>query len=781
MKIYSQISQVGITEEHFQFDPSFGPYIKCLQQKMEESTDIIGKFYRYLIKKFQQHPHLLKPFKNVEILEQHDDLIQLLKMSLLPLSDNSEVVPMALAFMQPSCIFYYTPSFKKNFIEEHIEFDTKEDEILNLRYFIKLVLKRCYNIDTDDNSKNIKQVKNRETGVISHHLLNIESRFIQVHCKGKLPPFQDQWRKIISADDEDFFEFFNRFPSHLFRLEGFCMFSTVDVSKDVALNELKNAILNMHTTELAETLEQVEQAIGELLNDPKIRIAVTPFFKINGRVVYNSYFIPKGLKISSIEKRVKTGETIEEIYRSLSLAPEPYIVSNFDKEFVISRATLSDLVQHDIKNLMVYPITTMRDGLMGVFELEKGNITPATIEFLQPAFALIADLIYYMIEMFDNKINKLVKEKFTPLLQSVEWKFNEVAWEYLKQHDGRKLDEAIGDVGFKQVHPLYGAVDIKDSSTERNNALKDDCLTQLTATLELLQKISFPISLPLLDSIKFKCDKFIHAIAEGLSSENELKISKFFSNEVKVFFNYLAARHPEYTSDVNDYLRKTDREKGAFHQHLRAYESTVHKINKNLLTYFEEEVEKLQVIYPFYYEKYRTDGVEYNIYIGQSIAPGKPFDTIYLKNLRLWQVTSMAQIALSNHKMLSTLPIPLQTTQLILVHSLAIDISFRKDERRFDVEGSYNIRYEILKKRIDKVRVKNTLERLTQPDKIAIVYSTSSEVEEYLQHISFLQSKGILTDNIETLELESLQGVSGLKALRIGVHYEIDTLGDFKI
>ncbi len=68
--------------------------------------------------------------------------------------------------------------------------------------------------------------------------------------------------------------------------------------------------------------------------------------------------------------------------------------------------------------------------------------------------------------------------------------------------------------------------------------------------------------------------------------------------------------------------------------------------------------------------------------------------------------------------------------------------------------------------------IEGTRERLTQPDKIAIVYTNSLEVEEYVQHIGFLQSKGVLSDTLEMLELEDLQGVSGLKALRVGVNYE---------
>jgi hypothetical protein len=115
------------------------------------------------------------------------------------------------------------------------------------------------------------------------------------------------------------------------------------------------------------------------------------------------------------------------------------------------------------------------------------------------------------------------------------------------------------------------------------------------------------------------------------------------------------------------------------------------------------------------------------------------------------------------------MPIPLQTTQLIFVHSAPIDISFRKDERRFDVEGGYNIRYQVVKKRIDKVHVLDTNERLTQPGTVSIIYFDEKEAEEYAGYIKYLQETGSLKDTIEYLELEELQGVSGLRALRVKV------------
>ena len=130
---------------------------------------------------------------------------------------------------------------------------------------------------------------------------------------------------------------------------------------------------------------------------------------------------------------------------------------------------------------------------------------------------------------------------------------------------------------------------------------------------------------------------------------------------------------------------------------------------------------------------------------------------------------SMAEVARITNRLFPGLKVPLQTTQLILIHHQPISISFRKDERRFDVEGSYNIRYEVMKKRIDKACIKDTGERLTQPGKIAMVYTNQKEAQEYEEYIRFLQSQNYLSPNIEYLDLEELQGLRGLKALRVEI------------
>jgi hypothetical protein len=126
-------------------------------------------------------------------------------------------------------------------------------------------------------------------------------------------------------------------------------------------------------------------------------------------------------------------------------------------------------------------------------------------------------------------------------------------------------------------------------------------------------------------------------------------------------------------------------------------------------------------------------------------------------------------MAVRAHQLRDRLPIPLETTHLILIQHAPLSIRFRFDEKRFDVDGAYDIRYEIMKKRIDKALVQGTTERVTQPGKVALIYSQPGEALEYRAYIEYLQSLGYLSGGAEQLDLEELQGVQGLRALRVQV------------
>ena len=201
----------------------------------------------------------------------------------------------------------------------------------------------------------------------------------------------------------------------------------------------------------------------------------------------------------------------------------------------------------------------------------------------------------------------------------------------------------------------------------------------------------------------------------------------------------------------------------------RDFEESVSLLNDRLAIYLDQEEAKAQDILRHYFERHRTDGVDYIIYVGASILENGEFNELHLRNMRLWQLRMTCGMVSLAEKGRATLKVPLETAHLILVQNEPLSIRFRFDEKRFDVDGAYDIRHEVIKSRLDKAMIKGGEERLTQPGMIAIVYSQPEEGREMRRHIDFLQAEGVLEEGVESVDLEDLQGVQGLRALRVKV------------
>ena len=55
---------------------------------------------------------------------------------------------------------------------------------------------------------------------------------------------------------------------------------------------------------------------------------------------------------------------------------------------------------------------------------------------------------------------------------------------------------------------------------------------------------------------------------------------------------------------------------------------------------------------------------------------------------------------------------------------------------------------------------------------LALVYTQPDEASDYTKFFESFQEDGLLKSDVQEFELEELQGVSGLKALRVGISLE---------
>jgi hypothetical protein len=160
-------------------------------------------------------------------------------------------------------------------------------------------------------------------------------------------------------------------------------------------------------------------------------------------------------------------------------------------------------------------------ALLGLLELASpvpNLLTHEVLIRLEPVIPLLSLAMLKNRETFHHKIEKVIKEKFTALQQSVEWKFEEMAWDYL-----RNKDSLTANVGFKNVYPLYGAIDIRNSSNERSLAIQKDIKEHLFLIDSILDKFQSFTQLPLLEGLKFKNETFRASIEHTMTAQDEVQ------------------------------------------------------------------------------------------------------------------------------------------------------------------------------------------------------------------------------------------------------------------
>jgi len=634
-----------------------------------------------------------------------------------------------------------------------------------------MILDRFYKFNSVLKNEIIYAHIDPKSKLTQYYNIQTDTQFVDIQYTGTLPEinFEQLAYHFQEGNEIEFLE--HILPLSQFTFDGFTVISLTDVTLQHAIEGIRNALVD-HNYQ-TESYNHVIQALKTLGRNGDLEFGLLPFLTVNKKLVFDNQEFAQSKLINSAREFALEEEVFYELVEKYKENPHSIFVKAINDDQILKDPFLRVLKQAGVCSYSIMPVfyNNQLAGVMEIYSSKEFAVDDRLISRLQPAMPLIGQLFQYSIEQFESIMDAVLKDKFTALQPSVQWKFNEAVWSYIKKNKNSNKPREIETVSFKNMYPLFGAIDIRNSTIERNLALQEDMRVQLENLIDTLNKLRNHVHLDLTDKFLFNCKDWLEKICDFATSNEEMQLNTFLEAEIYPFLSLVKTSNATTAKIIDQYFLSIKQETGVAFQNRRKLEVSMQMINTEVSQFLENAQENLQASYPCYFGKFRTDGVEYDIYIGQEIAPEKPFDTLYLKNIRLWQLTSMVEIARLTKSLIAEMPRPLQTTQLIFIHSNAIDISFRNDERRFDVEGAYNIRYEVVKKRIDKVLIKGTSERLTQPDKIAMVYFNADEANEYKEYIKYLQDQGYLNDDLEALALDELQGVSGLKALRVGVKY----------
>jgi len=722
---------------------------------------------------FEEKPELAEPIKDYSFIKTHADDIKLILSIFMPSALTTNQIMVAGL---PMVDFLFNPTERYAKILENggpdvsLEFRNWNyglDYIYSCVFAlaaaegIPLNFSRPLYIDIKDGKgmlRNYKVLMNADHG-----------RIIRTENSPNLSE-KDILELMDNFEDVELWK--SKIPPNSYRFEGIIICYYVDVTADDSISQLKDLLLKKNGFYEDNTAEQMQSAFRSVFGIADLQIGISNYKEEEGTVNR----IPNS-KWASLILDENDGELANDLFcsnanRCIMHNKEPFFRRDVAAHSHHSYRTLEN------KGILSYiGIPLLKDNqIVGLLELgsprknELNSIIANKLNDILPSFNLAVERT---LNEFETEIDSIIQEQCTAIHPSVKWKFAEEAEKVFQSRHLENEDIEIADIAFEEVMPLFGQIDIKGSSTARNDAIQADLLNQLELANEIFSAAQIDGKVSAYGEIQFRIQRNIEQLKSGLSAGQEASILEFMRSDVNSVFDHIQRVSPKAKTLITEYREALHPVLNMIYDKRKDYEESVTKINKQVSKMLDKAQLKAQKDFPHYFEKYKTDGVEFNCYIGQSISRNQQYHEIHLKNLRIWQLETMLKIERKLNEKRPSLPTPLDVASLILVHGSPMAIQFRKDEKKFDVDGAYNVRYEILKKRIDKAHIKNTDERITQPGKLAIIYTAEADAKEYLKFLDYMAAQGLVEREVERLQLEDVQGASGLKALRATLIYPV--------
>jgi GAF domain-containing protein len=725
-------------------------------------------------------PELAEVIDDLSVIEKHRAFVDLMMSALFPPAFWEQEYGAAL-FPFELRAFYATPPFRRslmnadgtlqgraNFLQEHSVEQTLAAARLLLAY--NLILERTYGIEIGGDIPIIFTTADPATGLDQHFRLQLDWRFVDVGLVGPKPSLPDAVRQRLQAGTIDADLLREILPPDRFVLRGFMIVKAVDVTDQEVLSSLKRDLIDKDSIVSSSHFQGLQAKLRTFFRRPDLGLGLAA---VQGDrvLVLNDASRHEQACIFADSAHHTTSEFKGSLYERAVVQDRPIVIDDL-RTYPDRTPIEEELIQNGIRNFVCAPLH-YQDKVIGTLELVSarvGDLNATHLPKLQEVLPLFSMAVQRSVEELNSRIQTVINEQCTAIHPTVEWRFRKAVLNSFERQRGTATAVTeLEPIVFEGVYPLYGLADIRGSSTQRGEAIQADLLAQLRLAQAVVQAASEVQFLPALDELAYRIDHRTAQIERTLNSSDEIGIIAFLRTEVESLLDHLGTFGPGVRDRIAAYRAGLDARLGTVYHRRRLFEDSVTGIAESISSYLDLEQPAAQRMFPHYFEKQKTDGVDYQMYVGAGLVENGRVDPLCLKNLRLWQLMVTCGIAVRAHQLRDRLPIPLETTHLILVQHAPLSIRFRFDEKRFDVDGAYDIRYEIVKKRIDKAVVQGTAERVTQPGKVAIVYTQPGEALEYRAYVEYLQSIGYLAGSVEQLELGELQGVQGLRALRVQV------------
>ncbi len=635
------------------------------------------------------------------------------------------------------------------------------------------MLEKIYHLDCQlHDQMDMKIIPDEKTGLDRYYRITPDFQFVCVKALDPPAQLSKEERSLIVEHVTDI-EILSRYIDlSKFEFTGFAIVKAVDITESQVISTIERDLIDERSIFSSDGIKLMESRLQVLFQRPDIAVGI-------GSLQGDQVMIMKNDCSSNINCLFSNSHHIN--LKDLQGSIWHQATENKSILKITDLSKKSNMVPLEqqaaaagIRSMLLSPLLFQGEviGMLEVFTPSANSLGSMEALLLEQITPIFSSALKRGQDELHRHVQSIIKEQCTAVHPAVEWRFEKAAMDHMERIRHGSTASEMEPIIFKEVVPFYGQSDIRGSSLARNRGIQQDLVKQLTLGLDIMETAINVRSWPLLLEFQYRIKTMIKEISLNVTSGDEDAVFSLFHKEMEPIFDDIIVLESKVAKRIEAYTSALDPIKGMIYHKRKEYENSVSRLNKTLSSYLDQEDRLIQQSFPHYFEKRQTDGVDYIMYAGASMIETHKFAGFHIKNLTLWQIMLACGLALQTEQIKPELKIVLDTCHLILVNHSPLSIRFRFDEKRFDVDGAYDVRHEIIKSRLDKALIKGSGERLTQPGKIAMVYSNPSEGREIKQHIDFLASTGKLTDNFETLELDDMPDVRGLKAIRVEVNLE---------
>ena len=715
-------------------------------------------------------PELYTGFTDISTYKNSQELISNLVSELFPTALTTNEIK-AISFPFQDQLFNHTQRFIEIIENAGPDFNLSIYGLDDHNYYImccNLILNRFYG-EKLEIVRTLKYEIPDKNGIKNYYKINFNIDFIEVLPTNESVFITKEDIDLLKYNADDIDLWLKYFPPNSWLLKGFGIVSLIDITMDHAISKLKSTLINTSFQSLHQ-INELSDLYKSIFKIPDIEMGFLTFDSL-GQVLK----IPDFLNITTFSV-----DTIDDVLVNVLpdklmdyfISTQNYIVFNVERMMNEEDEDLHVLAKHyknkGVGSIILAPV--VKEGkIVSVSELVSKNpdaLNTLNVKKIENFMPFIEQTAERMLQFSQSQLEAIIQNEFTSIHKSVYWRFLEEARKYQDNLLENK-NYNFKDIKFKNVFPLYGVSDIKSSTKLRIKASQIDLKNQLNQIYSILNLDKNIHNQLLVEQRKIEILHYIESIKKVLHYNVEFEITEFIKSKIHPFFKSNIYDN-EFGVSILEYFNQLDPETELYYIERKKYDDEVNKINNKLASILDYRQVEAQQIFPHYYERFVSDGLDFNIYIGSSIAPERIFDRIYIQNLRLWQLQIMCELVRTIQN-LQNIEYDINLTSLILVYSNPINIKFRMEEKKFDLDGAMNAFYEAVKKRLEKAFIKNTTQRIVEKNKLTIVYNNPTDELEYLKYITFLQNKKLLDNNLEFLEVEEMQSITGYKALRVDI------------